>query len=43
MASNLNALPCWLSLYQEQTGKILNQDFGFDKNGLWFIGNYNES
>lgn len=43
MASNLNALPCWLSLYQEQTGKILNQDFGFDKNGLWFIGNYNGS
>ena len=43
MATNLNALPCWLSIYQEQTGKILNQDFGFDKNGLWFIGNYNGS
>ena len=43
MATNLNALPCWLSIYQEQTGKILNKDFGFDKNGLWLIGNYNGS
>jgi hypothetical protein len=43
MATNLNTLPCWLSIYQEQTGKILNKDFGFDKNGLWLIGNYNGS
>ena len=43
MATNLNALPCWLSLYQEQTDKILNKDFGFDNHGLWFIGNYNGS
>lgn len=38
MATTLHTIPCWLSLYQEQTEKFINYDFGFDNNGLWFIG-----
>jgi hypothetical protein len=38
MGTTLHSIPCWLSLYQEQTGKFINKDFGFDDHGLWFIG-----
>lgn len=38
MATTLHTIPCWLSLYEEQTGKYINQDFGFDNRGLWFVG-----
>lgn len=40
--SNLNSIPDWLSVYTEETGFTQDgntgNDFGFDSNGLWFLG-----
>jgi len=38
-ASNLTSMPSWLAEYGNQTGKTLDADFGFDSDGMYFIGN----
>lgn len=41
-SSNLNSIPDWMSVYTEETGFTQDgntgNDFGFDSNGLWFLG-----
>ncbi len=37
--SDLTSKPDWLGTYGDQTGKTLDTDFGFDPDGMFFIGN----
>ena len=37
--SGLTSKPDWLGTHEDQTGKILDTDFGFDADGMYFNGN----
>jgi hypothetical protein len=36
--SGLTSKPDWLGTYEDQTGKILDTDFGFGPDGMYFNG-----
>lgn len=36
--SNLTSKPYWLGTYSDQTGKVLDVDYGFGPDGMYFIG-----